>query len=76
MRTLNISISDLEYNKFGIKKEKLSFSDFVDLISKELSKQNLNRSLEMAEKYGLNKLSMADITKEVKSVRKYAKGHN
>ena len=76
MRTLNISISDLELDKFGIKKDKISFSEFVDLISKELTKQSLNKSLELAEKYGLAKMTMGEITKEVKAVRKNAKSRN
>ena len=75
MRTLNISISDLEYNKFGLKADKLAFSEFVDIISKELSKQTLDDCIELAEKYGLSKMTMDDITEEVKAVRKNAKNH-
>jgi hypothetical protein len=33
MRTLNIAISDVEYSKFGITNDELSFTDFVDMIS-------------------------------------------
>ncbi len=43
MRTLNISISDFEYNQFGINNDKLSFTEFVDIVNKELSKQMLNK---------------------------------
>ena len=49
MRTLNVSISDIEYNKFGLKDDKLTFTDFIDLVSKELTRQNLNKCLELAE---------------------------
>lgn len=76
MKTLSISISDLEYNKFGIKDSKLNFSDFVDIVSKELTRQNLSKSLELAEKYGLSKMTMDEITNEVKAVRKDAKNRN
>jgi hypothetical protein len=69
MRTLNVSISDIEYNKFGLTNEKLTFTDFLDLVSKELTRQNLNRCLELADKYGLSKLTMEEITNEVKAVR-------
>jgi predicted CopG family antitoxin len=69
MRTLNISISDIEYNKFGIQKENLSFSDFVDIISRELTKQNANKCLALAEKYGLSDMTMDEISEEVKAVR-------
>jgi hypothetical protein len=76
MKTLSISISDLEYNKFGIKDSKLNFSDFVDIVSKELTRQNLSKSIELAEKYGLSKMTMDEITNEVKAVRKDAKNRN
>lgn len=76
MRTLSISISDLEFNKFGIKTERLSFSDFVGLISQELQRQSLGRSTELAEKYGLSKLTMEDLSKEVEAVRKNAKNNS
>jgi hypothetical protein len=76
MRTLNISISDLEFNKFGLKKESLSFSELLDLVSRELSKQALNESTFLAEKYNLSALSMDDISKEVKTARKNAKGNS
>ncbi len=76
MRTLNISISDIEYKKFGLKNEKLTFSDFIDLISKELTRQNLNKCLELAGKYGLSKMTMDEITNEVKAVRQNGKGRN
>ena len=76
MRTLNISISDIEFRKFGLKKEKLSFSDLLEIVSKEVVKRNLAESVEMAEKYGLSRMSMAEISKEVKAVRKNAKNHS
>lgn len=73
MRTLNVTISDIEYNKFGIQKDSFSFTDFIDLVSKELAKQNLNKCLELANKYALSSMSMDEITNEVKAVRKNAK---
>ena len=76
MKTLNVSISELEFNKFGLKKENLSFSDLLGIVSKEITRQNLNDSVELAEKYGLSKMTMDEITKEVKAVRKNAKSHS
>lgn len=69
MRTLNIAISDIEYGRFGIPGEQLKFSDFVDIVSKELVRQNLDRSVALAEKYGLSSMTMDDITNEVNAVR-------
>ena len=76
MRILNVSISDIEYNKFGLKEDKLTFTDLIDLVSKELTRQNLSKCLELAEKYGISNMTMDEITNEVKSVRKNAKNRN
>lgn len=76
MRTLNISISDLEYAKFGIKSENLSFSEFLEIITRELIRQNLNKSLELAEKYSLSEMTMDEINQEVEAVRSNAKSSN
>ena len=72
MRTLSVSISDIEFNKFGLKQEQLNFTDFIELVSRELMRQNLNKCVELASKYGLSQMSMDEITNEVKTVRKYA----
>ena len=72
MRTLNVTISDIEYGKFGIPSEQLSFTDFIDIISRELMRQNLNRCVALAEKYGLSSMTMDEITNEVKAVRQNA----
>lgn len=76
MKTLSVSISDIEYTKFGIKNETLTFSDFIDMVSRELTRQNLNKCIELAEKYGLSKMTMDEITEEVKAVRKNAKNRH
>ncbi len=69
MRTLNITISDVEFNKFGIRKDNLTFTELVELISRELMRQNLNKCVELAEKYGLSSMTMDEINEEVKAVR-------
>ena len=76
MRTLNISISDLEFSKFGIKKDNLSFSELLDLVSNELTRRALNESVEMAGKFGLSTMTMSEITKEVKASRIDAKDNS
>jgi len=76
MRTLNISISDLEFSKFGLKKENLSFSELLELVSNELTKRALRESVDLAERYNLSTLTMDEISKEVKASRKDAKNHS
>jgi hypothetical protein len=72
MKTLNVAISDLEYDKFGIKSEKLAFSDFIEIVSKELMRRNLDECTELADNYGLSSMSMEGITSEVNAVRNNA----
>jgi hypothetical protein len=74
MRTLSVAISEIEYNKFGIANDKLAFSDFIDLVSRELMRQNLNACVSLAERYGLSSMTMEEITSEVKAVR-HEKNH-
>ena len=76
MRTLSVSISDIEYSKFGIKKDELNFTDFIEIVSRELMRQNLTKCLEFSDKYGLSKMTMDEISNEVKAVRKDAKNRN
>ncbi len=75
MRNINISISDLEFRTFGIKKDNLTFTEFVDLISRELMRQNLKKCVDLAEKYGLSSMTMDEINEEVKSVRNAKNRH-
>jgi hypothetical protein len=69
MKTLSINISDIEYNQLGLKDERISFTDFVDIINKELTKQALSKCLQLSDKYKLSKMSMDDISNEIKVVR-------
>ncbi len=75
MRTLNISISDLEYNQLGINNDKLSFTEFVDIVNKEISKQMLNKCVQLSEKYKLSTMTMDEISNEVKAVRNAKNNH-
>ncbi|MGV8137790.1 MAG: hypothetical protein AB2L20_21485 [Mangrovibacterium sp.] len=73
MKTINVTISEVEFNKFGLKSTNFTFSEWIDIISREIAKQRLNQSVELAEKYGLSGMTMAEITREVNAVRKDAK---
>ena len=75
MKTLNISISDVEYTKFGISNNVLSFSEFVDIVSKELMRENLEAAIKSAEINGLSSMTMEEITTEVQAVRQNAKNY-
>ncbi len=76
MKTINVAISDIEFNKFGLKSTNFSFSDLLDILSREITKQKISDSVEMAEKFGFAKLTITDINKEIKAARKNAKNRN
>jgi len=76
MKTIKVSISDLEFKKFGLQSTDYTFSEWLDIISKELAKQRLEQSLELAEKSGISKMTIDEITDEVKSARSEAKNNS
>jgi hypothetical protein len=75
MRTINISISDMEYNHLGIKNENITFSEFTELVKSEVMRNNLNNCLTLAEKYGLSSMTINEINEEIKSVRNAKNRH-
>lgn len=75
MRTISVSISDLEYRQFGLNNDRLSFTEFVDIISQSISKQALENTIRLAEKYKLSQLTMKEINDEVKAVRDAKSNH-
>jgi hypothetical protein len=75
IRTISISISDLEYNQFGIKKDDLSFTELVDLVNRRVSRQALDRCVQLSEKYKLSKMTMDEISNEVKAARNAKDNH-
>lgn len=76
MRTLNVSISDAEFNRFGLQQNEVTFTNLISLIRRQLMRENLNKCLELADRYGLSKMTMDEISEEVKAVRRNAKGRN
>jgi hypothetical protein len=75
MRTLNVSISDMEFNNLGIKNENITFTEFIELVRREVMRNNLNNCLALAEKYGLSSMTMNEINEEIKLVRNAKNRH-
>ena len=75
MRILNVSISDMEFNNLGIKNENITFTEFTELVRREVMRNNLNNCLALTEKYGLSSMTMNEISKEIKSVRNAKNRH-
>jgi hypothetical protein len=62
-------MSDVEYNTFGLSKDVFYFSEIANLIERQVARQALRRSVELAEKYGLAAMTMDEINAEVNAVR-------
>ena len=73
MKTLSVKISDVEYNTFGLSKSRFFFSEIADLIERQIAKQALRRSIDIAEENGLSSMTMDEINAEVNAVRQCKK---
>lgn len=69
MKTVNIQISDFEFNQLGLKKSNLSLSELIEIIGRKITKQTLELSIELSERYGLSKMTMDEIKSEIKAIR-------
>ncbi len=76
MRTLNISVSELEYEKFGLQEENLSFSELLNILERELARKNLREAVELGEKYGFSNTTMEEIDKEINEIRTNGKSYS
>ncbi len=76
MKNLSITISDEEIEKFGIKDEKLFFSELLEIIKKELNKKADNILYEPLEKYLVSDHRKPDMDTEKRKRRIITKiGH-
>lgn len=69
MKTVNIQISDFEFNQLGLNKNTLSFSELIDIIGKKITKETLEKSIKLANKYELSNMTMEDLDDEIKAYR-------
>lgn len=69
-------MSDQEAQDLGLEKATISIDEFVKIIRRKLAKESLAETRIWAHHYGLDKLTMDEISSEVREVRKNAKGHS
>lgn len=69
MKSVNVQISDFEFNQLGLKKTTLSISELIEIIGKKITKQTLEKSIKLANEYGLSKMTMEEIDDEIKAHR-------
>ena len=75
MQTLQIKISNTDFQKYNLESREIKFTDLVDLISKEYARKALLECTEIAEQEGLSKMTFDEINAEIKAVRD-AKTHS
>jgi hypothetical protein len=69
MQTLQIEISDTDFQKYNFGSREIKFADLVNLLSKEFARKALLECNEIAEREGLSQMSMDEINAEIKAVR-------
>ena len=73
MKTISVQISEVEYNAFGFSKDNIPFSEFTDLIERQIAQQALRSCVSLANKHGLSSMTMEEINAEVNAVRQCKK---
>lgn len=75
MRTVQLKISETDFQKYNFGSGEIKFSDLVELISREYARRALLESNEIAEQVGLSTMTLDEINAEIKAVRD-AKAHS
>jgi len=75
MQTLQVKISNTDFQKYNFENKEIKFTDLVDLISREYARKALLECNEIAEKEGLSTMTMDEINDEINEVRN-AKTHS
>ncbi len=75
MRTVQIKISETDFQKYNLGSVEIKFTDLVEMISREYARKALLECNEIAEQVGLSKMTVEEINAEIKAVRD-AKTHS
>lgn len=75
MRTVQIKISETDFQKYNLGNMELKFTDLVEMISREYARKALLECNEIAEQVGLSKMTAEEINAEINAVRD-AKSHS
>jgi len=69
MRTLQVKVSETDFQKYNLENDKIKFTDLVNLISLEYARTALLECNKIAGEKGLSKLTIDEINAEIKAVR-------
>lgn len=69
MRTVQIKISETDFQKYNFGSGEIKFTNLAEMIKQEYARQALLECNKIAEKVGLSSMTMDEINAEVKAVR-------
>jgi len=69
MKTINVQMSEVEYDTYGLLKDRFYFSEIAGLIERQIAKQALRRCVSIADKNGLSSMTTDEINAEINAVR-------
>ncbi len=69
MQTIQVKISDSDFQRYQFNNSEIKFTDLVDKISLEFARQSLLECNAIAEKVGLSNMTLEEIDAEIKAVR-------
>jgi len=75
MRTLNISLTEQDYKKYGIDSENISFDQLVEKVKNIIAIEALEKCQLAAKESGLDKMTLDEINTEIQAVRNAKSNH-
>ncbi len=69
MQTIQVKISDFDFQRYQLHSSEIKFTDLVDKISLEYARQSLLECNAIAEKVRLSNMTLEEIEFEIKAAR-------
>ena len=66
MKTIKVQLSEVEYNAFGFSKDLFAFSEFTDIIERQIASQSMHKCVTLSQLNGLSSMTMDEINAEIK----------
>ncbi len=69
MRTLQIKVSETDFQRYNLGSGEIKFTDLVAAVSREYARETLLACNKIAEQVGLSNMTIEEINAEIKAVR-------
>ena len=74
-RTLNVAISEQDFNQLAFTSENVTYEELVKKIKKQLALAALRRAQQIAEQTDLSAMTLDEINAEIKAARDAKRRH-